>query len=196
MGTQMKDRHRKLARKRFWTEHEKRHYSCPGCGRVAEQVDTQFEVHHIDGDAHNNSITNLVAYCRPCHCIFEGRKPSMRGLRAMVHELGKRSLALDYLAKHPEFIHELSSDVSDEESNRKVLNELVDGCGTRWSKKNPQNQCRMRGCRNEPVKAVFVMHEDGCEIGWWTLCENCELSDFLSARIEIPIDEFDTELCD
>lgn len=70
----MKDRHRKLAREKFWSEHEKDHYQCPDCGRLASQIKQQFHVHHKNGNAHDNKQENLVALCPPCHKLREGKR--------------------------------------------------------------------------------------------------------------------------
>lgn len=85
----MKDKHRRLARERFWTEYEKGEYECPDCGRTFEETQNPFEVHHKDGDAHNNSLDNLVGVCRACHNLREGKKPSkaeIKSLRDSLHE--------------------------------------------------------------------------------------------------------------
>jgi 5-methylcytosine-specific restriction endonuclease McrA len=38
-------------------------YACANCGRS----DLDLEVHHIDGNWRNNTWTNLIALCPPCH---------------------------------------------------------------------------------------------------------------------------------
>jgi 5-methylcytosine-specific restriction endonuclease McrA len=53
-------------RDRFWGDHDKSDYQCPGCGRGSDEV-TRFEVHHRDGDVHNGDTDNLIALCRSCH---------------------------------------------------------------------------------------------------------------------------------
>jgi hypothetical protein len=78
----MKDKHRRLARKRFWGDHDRSEYECPDCGRTESEVE-RFEVHHKDGDAHNNSINNLVGLCTYCHCVREDRKPPMEAIMSM-----------------------------------------------------------------------------------------------------------------
>ena len=77
----MKDRHRKLARERFWSEHRKEAYDCPDCGRGMDEIHRTFEVHHINGDPHDNSLENLIAVCRFCHAVREGRKPGSKELQ-------------------------------------------------------------------------------------------------------------------
>ena len=43
-------------------------YLCERCGRVAS------EVHHIDGDRGNNSMSNLLSVCGGCHRQLEAEK--------------------------------------------------------------------------------------------------------------------------
>jgi len=78
----MKDRHRKLARERFWGEHDREKYSCPDCGRQEKQT-TGFEIHHQSGNAHDNTLGNLVGLCRYCHCVREDRKPPKEAIEKM-----------------------------------------------------------------------------------------------------------------
>lgn len=76
-----------MARESYWTERDRSEYNCPDCGRGEGQLRSGFEVHHIDGDPTNNKIGNLVALCRPCHNIREGKKPSLNELRLMQEQL-------------------------------------------------------------------------------------------------------------
>ena len=69
---------RSIARDRFWSEHDKESYKCADCLR---QVGVDFEVHHIDGNPHNNRMDNLVALCSFCHKLREGKKPSMSDIQ-------------------------------------------------------------------------------------------------------------------
>jgi len=78
----MKDRHRKLARKRFWEEQDREKYTCPDCGRREKQT-TGFEIHHENGNAHDNTLDNLVGLCRYCHCVREDRKPPIDAIEKM-----------------------------------------------------------------------------------------------------------------
>lgn len=80
--SQMKDRHRKLARERFWSENNRATYECPDCGRIEPQT-TGFEIHHKNGNAHDNRVGNLVGLCRYCHCLREDRKPPMSAIEQM-----------------------------------------------------------------------------------------------------------------
>ena len=52
-------RARKLALKRDG-------FSCVECGRVRGKLD----VHHVDGDTHNNVLKNLATLCDSCHARF------------------------------------------------------------------------------------------------------------------------------
>jgi len=81
------DTARQRARRSFWQEHSKSTYECPDCGRRKQQLRSGFEVHHIDGDPSNNNSQNLIALCRPCHNIREGKKPSLNELRLIQEQL-------------------------------------------------------------------------------------------------------------
>jgi len=48
---------------RFWRHHDKEAYECPRCGTT----EGWFDVHHLDGNHGNGSLSNLVALCRDCH---------------------------------------------------------------------------------------------------------------------------------
>lgn len=76
-----KNRHRGLARKVFWEAHDQDRYQCPDCGRRKADLLRPFEIHHKNGDPMNNSETNLVGLCRPCHNIREGKKPSFNEIK-------------------------------------------------------------------------------------------------------------------
>lgn len=72
-----KDRSRSVARSVFWGRHEKDTYNCPDCGRGGGSLVSGFEVHHKNGNPMDNSPENLVALCRTCHNLREGKKPSI-----------------------------------------------------------------------------------------------------------------------
>ncbi len=78
-----KDRSRNLARDRFWEEHDKESYRCPGCGRGIDETDYPVEVHHKNGEPFDNSKENLVGLCRLCHMLREGKKPSVEQIREL-----------------------------------------------------------------------------------------------------------------
>lgn len=54
------------SRQVFWDLHDRGTYSCPGCGRDAEEV-SSVHIHHRDGNKHNDSRHNLVGLCHLCH---------------------------------------------------------------------------------------------------------------------------------
>lgn len=77
---------RSEARRQFWGEHQKHEYACPDCGRGLDEIRHTFEVHHKDGNPENNDMSNLVALCRPCHNIREGKKPSINDWQYVLSE--------------------------------------------------------------------------------------------------------------
>lgn len=87
MDQKWKRRSRKLARQIFWQSNDKNSYKCPDCGRGHDEV-RRFEVHHKNGTATDNSISNLVGLCRVCHKIREGKKPSLESVRNLRNSLG------------------------------------------------------------------------------------------------------------
>jgi hypothetical protein len=85
----MKEKHRRLARERYWEENDRDSYNCPDCGRTEEGIEGSFEVHHINGEPLDNRVENHVALCRLCHNLREDKKPSVKSiekLRDFVHE--------------------------------------------------------------------------------------------------------------
>lgn len=60
--------HRRRARKNFLKDH------CERCGYKPKNL-SELEVHHIDGDWHNNNASNLRTLCKsPCHKIEDLEK--------------------------------------------------------------------------------------------------------------------------
>lgn len=84
-----KNRHRALARKMFWKAHDQASYQCPDCDRRKADLLRPFEIHHKNGDPMDNSETNLVGLCRPCHNLREGKKPSLDEIKNLRDEGGK-----------------------------------------------------------------------------------------------------------
>lgn len=77
------DRSRKLARQRYWNEHNKDTYQCPDCGRRRDEIVGEFQVHHKSGNPHDNRLEKLVGLCGYCHRVREGKKPSLKRLRGI-----------------------------------------------------------------------------------------------------------------
>jgi nucleoside 2-deoxyribosyltransferase len=75
------DRSRRLARKRYWSEHPKQDYTCPDCGRGYDEIVGEFQVHHKSGNPHDNRIDRLVGLCGFCHRLREGKKPSIERIK-------------------------------------------------------------------------------------------------------------------
>jgi DNA-directed RNA polymerase subunit RPC12/RpoP len=78
-----KSRSRQIARDRFWSDKNKSEYDCPDCSRSYDEIDDTFEVHHKDGEPHNNSMSNLVALCPLCHKLRENKKPSISEIKQL-----------------------------------------------------------------------------------------------------------------
>jgi len=77
------DRSRKLARQRYWDEHDKETYECPDCGRGRGEIVGEFQVHHKSRNPHDNRLEQLVGLCGYCHRLREGKKPSLKRLRGL-----------------------------------------------------------------------------------------------------------------
>ena len=88
MSEEKEQKARKVARENFWPEHDIESYQCPDCGCGVETAET-FEVHHIDGDPFNNSISNLVALCHWCHRIRHRTKATEARHLEMRQELNE-----------------------------------------------------------------------------------------------------------
>lgn len=72
---------RSQARDVYWSDNDRANYICPDCGRSAAQIRGEFEVHHKDGNPHNNESENLVGLCSFCHNLREDKKPSLNDIR-------------------------------------------------------------------------------------------------------------------
>jgi len=79
----MKEKHRRLARERYWEENGRDSYKCPDCGRTEDEIDGSFEVHHINGEPLDNRVENHVALCRLCHNLRENKKPSVKSIEKL-----------------------------------------------------------------------------------------------------------------
>lgn len=86
-GRRIKDSHRRLAREVFWEEYDRENYKCPDCGRTETDLETGFEVHHKGGHAMDNRPENLIALCRPCHNLREGKKPSINEIQNILDQV-------------------------------------------------------------------------------------------------------------
>ena len=69
-------------RRRVWVEQSER---CADCSRPVKE----FELHHIDGDARNNSQRNLRGLCPPCHKDADAK---LRARRAALRDARRRKL--------------------------------------------------------------------------------------------------------
>ena len=54
------------------------HNTCQDCGQVGDQPQNRIEVHHIDIDAWNHALDNLVTLCRICHGYRHGKRMMKR----------------------------------------------------------------------------------------------------------------------
>lgn len=87
------DRSRKLARERYWEEHDKNEYECPDCERTIDEIEGTFEVHHKNGRVLDNKRENTVGLCRCCHRLREGKKPNKDIIRNLRDQAGSESQA-------------------------------------------------------------------------------------------------------
>jgi len=85
---------RKSAREKFWSNHEKADYECPDCGRGHRQVEV-YEVHHLDTIVHNNDLDNLVALCKLCHALREGRNPGVENIQRLRDQFHRLQQTVD-----------------------------------------------------------------------------------------------------
>jgi len=82
---------RRIARKRFWQEHDRETYECPDCDRTEDELEGSLEVHHKDGSPYDNRLENLVGLCRLCHNIREGKKPPLSEIESLRQQTGEES---------------------------------------------------------------------------------------------------------
>ena len=52
--------------------------TCQDCGQVGDRPKNRIEVHHIDEDAWNHDLDNLVTLCRICHGYRHGKRMMKR----------------------------------------------------------------------------------------------------------------------
>jgi hypothetical protein len=84
---------RRIARRVYWSEHDRDMYECPDCGRRESELRKAFEVHHIDGNPKNNQLDNLVALCQLCHNIREEKKPSLTEIQELLNITARQNSA-------------------------------------------------------------------------------------------------------
>ena len=72
-----KNRSRRLARERYWQEHDKEQYECPDCGRQEADIVGTFHVHHKSNTPYDNRMNELVGLCGFCHRLRENKKPKL-----------------------------------------------------------------------------------------------------------------------
>lgn len=58
---------KKLIRKRD-------NYTCQECGKHESENKRKLDVHHIDYNKQNSSVTNLIALCLNCHALTNGNR--------------------------------------------------------------------------------------------------------------------------
>lgn len=46
---------------------ERDNYTCMRCGKTQSELDHKIEIHHLDHDATNHALSNLVCACHPCN---------------------------------------------------------------------------------------------------------------------------------
>lgn len=90
-----KERSRKIARQRFWEEHDRKEYNCPDCGRSEDELGRRFEVHHKNGEPMDNRPENHIALCRLCHNLREGKKPSKKQIKKLRSEYKSENVDKD-----------------------------------------------------------------------------------------------------
>jgi hypothetical protein len=84
MRAHKKSESRKIARERYWSEHDRQTYHCPDCGRPSDKIEGTFEVHHKNGSAYDNRMNNLIGLCGLCHALREDKHPSKDRVRTLV----------------------------------------------------------------------------------------------------------------
>lgn len=114
-----KGSHRRLAREIFWDHHDRANYECPDCGRTEDECLEPFEVHHESGVPVDNSPENLIALCRPCHNIREGKKPSL----AEIANLRNQINGLDHDEQYRKLLQSQTFDAKPADYHFKYLDE-------------------------------------------------------------------------
>lgn len=79
----LKNKSRSIARSLYWDKHDRDSYKCPDCSRTESEIPGTIEVHHINGEPHDNRPENHVGLCRLCHMLREGKKPSLNEIESL-----------------------------------------------------------------------------------------------------------------
>lgn len=151
----LSNRSRKIARERFWDEHDKASYSCPDCGRQqAEGVD--IEVHHKQGEVMDNRLESLVGLCRVCHALRENRKPAYDWIEQLRDD------------------HADTSDISFSSDLERFVDSQVCFCGgeveadlSRWATLYDFSRSRGRRGTDARTELVALFNDlPGAELSW------------------------------
>lgn len=74
----------------YWEVNDRETYRCPDCDRLEDEIIGGFEVHHKNGEPLDNRPENHIGLCRLCHCLREGKKPSLERTRHLRTQLKAR----------------------------------------------------------------------------------------------------------